>query len=182
MPDLSAIDAEAKRQYELGCQLLGFNDLAGARKHFLKAIQITPDAPKPYWGLGQTLFHQEQPDIQEAIQAFGRVVELSPDWSEGHFCLGMAQEKQGQLRQAVHSYELAINLAADDARPRIAMGVCLTQLKDYPKAITELRRGIALKPSYVTSAHFFLADALRKSGQIDAARDEWRLLKRFSGR
>jgi tetratricopeptide (TPR) repeat protein len=57
------------------------------------------------------------------------------------------------------------------------LGVCLTRLKDYAAAITHLRQGIALKPHYAAaSAHLFLAEALRQSGQMDAARDEWRLV------
>lgn len=112
-----------------------------------------------------------------AIRAFRRVVELSPDWGEGHNWLGTAQEQQGELREALASLERAISLAPEDTRPRIALGVCLTRLKDYTAAITHLRHAIALKPHYAeASAHLFLADALRQSGQIDAAREEWRLI------
>jgi len=57
------------------------------------------------------------------------------------------------------------------------LGVCLTRLKQFAAAIPHLRRAINLKPHYAeASAHLFLADALKGSGQIDAACREWKLV------
>jgi tetratricopeptide (TPR) repeat protein len=177
MAEIAPPSIEAKEQLALGRQLLASGSCARARKHFLKAIQMCPEDAQLYLALGQSFFFQKKPDLAEAIRAFHRVVDLSPDWGEGHNWLGTAQEKQGKLSEAVASLERAISLAPEDTRPRIMLGVCLTRLKDYAAAITHLRQGIALKPHYAeASAHLFLADALRQSGQIDAAREEWRLI------
>jgi Flp pilus assembly protein TadD len=173
--DIAQPEMKAKEQLDLGRQLLASGSCARARKHFRKAIQICPDDAQLYLVLGQSFFFQKKPNLEEAIRAFRRVVDLSPDWGEGHNWLGTAQDQEGKLQEAVDSFERAISLAPDDTRPRISLGVCLTRLKNYAAAITHLRQGIALKPNYAeASAHLFLADALRQSGQIDAAREEWR--------
>jgi Flp pilus assembly protein TadD len=177
MADTVQRKVEAKEQLELGRRLLASGSCVRARKHFRKAIQICPDDVQLYLVLGQSFFFQKKPNLEEAIRAFRRVVGLSPDWSEGHHWLGTAQEQQGELQEAVGSFERAISLAPDDTRPQISLGVCLTRLKNYAGAITHLRQGIALKPHYAeASTHLFLADALRQNGQIDAAREEWRLI------
>jgi superkiller protein 3 len=166
---------EAKEHLALGRELLAGGSCARARKHFRKAIQLCPHDPQLHLALGQSFFFQKKPDLAEA--AFHRVVDLSPDWGEGHQWLGTAQEKQGKLPEAVAAFKRAIILAPDDTRPRITLGVCLTRLKEFDAAIMHLRQGIAMKPHYAeASAHLFLADALRQSGQIDAAREEWRLI------
>jgi tetratricopeptide (TPR) repeat protein len=177
MTNILPLDGEAQKQFDLGWQLFISNDYSDAREYFLKAIQRSPNSSQVYLGLGHSFFHQRQPDLAGATRAYRRVVDLSPDWSEGHYCLGTAQDKQGQLREAVDSFETATRLAPDDPRPRISLGVCLTRLKDYGAAITCLRNGIALKPQYgEASAHLFLAEVLSLDGQIEAACEEWRLI------
>jgi tetratricopeptide (TPR) repeat protein len=177
MTDIAPPAVEAKKQLELGWQLFISGSYARAREYFLKAIQICPDDAQLHLLLGQSFFFQRRPNLAEAVRGFRRVVDLRPDWGEGHYWLGTVQEKKGQLREAVASFERAIGVAPDDTRPRIMIGVCLTRLKDYTAAVTHLREGIALKPHYgEASAHLLLADALRRNGQVDAAREEWRLI------
>jgi Flp pilus assembly protein TadD len=178
MADIARPAVVAKEQLELGRQLLARGSCARARQHFLKAIQLCPDDAQTYLVLGQSFVFQKKADLAQAVRAFRRVLELSPNWGEACYWLGAAQQQQGHLREAVASFERAISLVPADARPQIALGVCLTKLKDYTAAVGHLRQGIALKPHYAeASAHLYLAEALRKSGQIDAAREEWRLIQ-----
>jgi tetratricopeptide (TPR) repeat protein len=117
-------------------------------------------------GLGQTYFFQENPDLNEATKSFRRVVELKPDWVEGHHWLGAAQEKAGALEDAVKSYREAIRIAPSDTRPLIALGVCLTEMGQFAEAVVCLRSAVALNPPYaVASAHLFLGDALSGNGR-----------------
>jgi tetratricopeptide (TPR) repeat protein len=141
----------------------------------MRAIELSPDGSPPYLGLGQTFFFQSQPDFQRAIESFQRAVELSPEWAEAHYWLGLAQEKAGALRDAIASLEKAIQLNPSDPRPVISLGVCLTRLKDYARAVASLRQGISMNPHYgKASAHLFLADALNAAGRLGEACEEWR--------
>ena len=170
--------ALVREQLELGRLLLARGSYVRARQHILKAIQICPNDPQLNLVLGQSFFFQKsKKQLADAVRAFRRVVDLSPNWGEPYYWLGAAQQQQGHLREAIASLEQAISLAPADVRARITLGVCLTKLKNYTTAVGHLRHAIALKPHYAeASARLFLADALRQSGQIDAARKEWRLI------
>jgi Flp pilus assembly protein TadD len=136
----------------------------------------TSDA-EDYLRLGQSCLQGEHPDLLAAIEAFHRVTELSPDWAEGFHCLGIAQQESGNLQEASASFEQAVRLSPSDTRPRISIGVCLTRLGKLVSAIHHLREAIRLKPHYgEASAHLFLADALARNGEVDAACAEWRLI------
>jgi len=177
MSEMNPLVAEAKKHQSEGSQLLARGSYAEAREQFLKAIDTNPSWPQPHLGLGQTFFFQKRPNLTNAIQSFRRVVELSPDWAEGYHWLGVAQEKQGDLQDAVGSLEQATRLAPSDTRPLICLGVCLTRLKQFAAAIAHFRHAINLKPHYAeASAHLFLADALKGSGQIHAACEQWKIV------
>jgi len=174
---MNLLAAEAKEHHNEGFQLLARGSYAKARKQFLKAIEKNPGWAPPYLGLGQTFFFQGEPHLTDAIQAFRRVVELSPEWVEGYHWLGVAQEENGDLPDAVRSFEQAIRCAPSDTRPIVSLGVCLTRLKQFAAAIAHLRRAINLKPYYgEASAHLFLADALKGDGQMAGACKEWNLV------
>jgi tetratricopeptide (TPR) repeat protein len=167
----------ARQQYQLGYQFLIEQDWPRALKHFRKAVALSPDTGSYHWGLGSAYFHQAKPDLPAAILEFEIVTKLKPDWSEGYYCLALAREASGALKEAVPVFERAIQLAPEDSRIPTALGVCLTKLKDYKRAIQQLRRGIQLKPHYgEASAHLFLADALLLSGQSTEARKEWKFV------
>jgi tetratricopeptide (TPR) repeat protein len=174
---MSANPAESQEHHRRGFRLLSESSYQEARDQFLAAIQKNPEWVSPYLGLGQTYFFQENPDLNAATKSFRRVVELKPDWVEGHHWLGAAQEKAGALEDAVKSYREAIRIAPSDTRPLIALGVCLTEMGQFAEAVVRLRSAVALNPPYaVASAHLFLGDAFRGNGELDAACQEWRLV------
>ena len=176
-PKDKEINAEAERLNGAAFQLFVAGSYQKAREGYLNAVEKAPNWERPYLGLGQTYFFEAKPNLPEALKCFRRVVELSPEWPEGHHWLGTVQEKNGELEDAVKSFEQASRLAPSDTRPLISLGVCLTRLKRYDDAIRHLRHGIELKPHYgEASAHLFLADALIQSGQTDAACSEWKFI------
>jgi Flp pilus assembly protein TadD len=130
-----------------------------------------------YLRLGQSYLHGERPDLAAALDAFRRVTELSPDWAEGYHCLGIAQQESGDLKEASVSFEHAVRLSPSDTRPLVSLGVCLARLGNFGSAIQHLREAIRMKPHYgAASAHLFLADALVRNGEVDAACAEWKLI------
>jgi len=174
---MTAPNPEAEHHHRRGFQLLTEGSYTESRAEFLKAIEMCPDFPSAYLGLGQTFFFANKPDLEEARKAFGRVVELSPHLAEGYQWLGSVQARSGATKDAVASYGRAVTLAPSDARPLIALGACLIQIKRFGDAVTALRRAIKLKPHYgEASAHLWLADALLGSGEKKAACEEWKLV------
>ncbi len=177
MRKTETLTRESLLDYELGRQLLASVSCAEAREQFQKALERSPNSAQIELAIGESYFFQEKPDLAKASETFCRVTVLRPDWAEGFNWLGAALQKQDRISEAAGYFERALALDPDDPRPRISLGVCLTQLNKYDAAINHLRAGIALKPHYAkASAHLFLAEALRLSGQIKAAREEWDLI------
>jgi tetratricopeptide (TPR) repeat protein len=177
MADDTALSDEAREHYALGQRLVAAGSYPRAQEHFVKAIRICPDVVSLHMALGKAFLFQKKPDLPKALRAFLRAVDLNPDRAEGYHWLGMAQEQKGELFDAVASFERAIHLAADDTRSLISLGGCLNRLGKFDAAIQKLRRAIESKPRYgEASARLFLADALRRSGNTEAACDEWKLI------
>lgn len=82
------------------------------------------------------------------------------------FRAGYASAAKGDLAGARAQFERAVHLAPQVEEGHSALGAILVQLKDYPPAIAELNRALALKPAD-TAALANLALAYARSG--DAA-------------
>ena len=171
---MKALASEAKKYKKAGYEFLAVGSYRKAREQFSKAIELCPDEASLHLGLGQTFFFQNKPNFERALEEFHRATAISPLLPEAHLWLGSAQEKSGQLNEAVSSFRTAIKLNPTDTRALISLGLCLTELEDYVAAVDSLRRAIKLKPHYgEASARLFLADALKKSGRIKEACKEW---------
>jgi tetratricopeptide (TPR) repeat protein len=177
MADDRFLSDEAREHYALGQQLFAAGSYPRSQAHFAKAIKMCPDVVSLHLALGKAFLFQKRSDLPKAIRSFVRVVDLNPDWAEGYHWLGVAQEQKGELLDAVASFEQAIRLAPGDTRPLISLGVCLTRLGKFEAAIRQLRRAMELKPHYgEASGRLFLADALRRNREIEAACEQWRLI------
>ena len=166
----------AEQHFKRGDKLAGREgNPEAAVVEYHQALELAPGWKEAYWRMGQSFLHSTPPHSAEAINAFQKVIVLAPDWHEGHYCLGLAFEQDGQLTQAVKSYQEAIRLAPQDPRPHIALGLCLKSMKRYKEAIQAYHSAIALHPQIgETDVHLFLAEALKKSGQIQEAVEECR--------
>ncbi len=122
---------------------------------------------------GQEAFFDEPSDFVAATRCFERVIEMAPDWIEGHHWLAGCLERRGLHGKAVQSYRRAIECDPADARARIGFGRLLSELGHHKRAIAELKRGLALKPHYgEADARLFLAEAYQKIGNRRAAQRE----------
>jgi Flp pilus assembly protein TadD len=101
--------------------------------------------------------------IKAAHEAFKKASELA---------------EAGDLSAALKEYRQAVNLAPDDARHWIGLGVCLNELRHWTEAIKALRKGIELKPHYAEAdARLFLAEALLADGQKSEAIKQWKIVE-----
>ena len=113
-----------------------------------------------------------------AKDCFNKVTELAPNWIEGYHWLASALEKLDCPNDAVAAYRKAIHCDPKDPRPKIALGILLTNLGHMKEAIVELERGVELKPHYAEAdARLFLADAYEKAKQIENAMAQWRIVE-----
>jgi tetratricopeptide (TPR) repeat protein len=110
---------------------------------------------------------------EEAVEAYGRVVDIDPGYAAAWNNLGLLQHRMGRYERAQACYRAA--LQADDSCCQAAfnLGSLHEDLSDLSTAIGWYRRALEMEPDYA-DAHFNLAGVLGKAGQPDAAAIHWR--------
>lgn len=92
------------------------------RERIIKLVQniqpppAIPEDARKFAVRGQTAVREAKSasDFQEATKEFKKALRIAPWWADGYFNLGVAQEKAGQLNEAIRSLKLYL-LAAPDA-------------------------------------------------------------------
>jgi tetratricopeptide (TPR) repeat protein len=110
----------------------------------------------------------EQGKLDEAIGQFEEVVQVEPDYADGHINLGAALEKKGQSDEAIRQYEAALRLRPDSAAAHKSLGAALDKKGQSEEAIRHYQEAVRLKPDSA-DAHINLGAALDDAGRTDEA-------------
>ena len=108
-----------------------------------------------------SLFHMGF--MHEVISKTQLMVDLYPKSLELHILLGEANRCLGNHKNAIKSYEKALEIKPNYAEIHNNMGNVLKQSKDLVEAINCYKKAIEFKPNY-TDAYFNLANALHDQG------------------
>lgn len=91
----------------------------------------------------------------QAVVAFGRSIELDPDYPVARNNLGIAHFSQGlnnndseAVKKAVAAFEIAAALDPAYASPWNGLGIAYRQLGDLDRAAASLEKAVKLKPEY----------------------------------
>ena len=111
----------------------------------------------------------EAPDA--AIADFEREIALNPAHLLSHLQLALEWLRRGDLKQARHHAERAVQIDTDHAAARVALGQVRLEDGDVAAAITELETAARLAPGSAQT-HFVLARAYARAGRdADAERE-----------
>ncbi len=134
-----------------------------------RAIDLRPGYWNNHASLGNVAFRAGRYD--DATAAFRRFTELRPDSASAHQRLGTAYHAAGDVAAALASYERALAIAPN-ANAYSNVGTLHYDERRYKEAIAAYQRAVALAPRD-PSLHRNLGDALRREGQVRAARDAY---------
>jgi tetratricopeptide (TPR) repeat protein len=118
-------------------------------------------------GLGG-LTERRNDDYRSAIALWRDTVVKRPDNARAYNCLGVVLAKDGQLAEAIHTYETALRLRPDYPEAHNNLGDALTQAGRCAAAISELETALRMEPDYAI-AHSNLGNALLKLGRTAEA-------------
>lgn len=104
--------------------------------------------------------------FDEAIFAYGKLVECSPNNAEGYFNLGNALHLAGKYTQAIRSYEQSLALNPSDARCIFNLGETYFKLNKHAKAISYFEKINSTQSPYASLRQ---ADCYLKLGNKDVA-------------
>ena len=124
-------------------------------------VAKSPDDPDAHFTLGLA---QSEQDVSEALNAFGRVLELAPRHTLARYNLALVLKRADRQAEAIEQLTRAL---AIEARPEVhyTLGVIYWHQGDLDRAAASLRAATGVDPRYV-DAHYTLGAVLR-------ARRDW---------
>lgn len=101
--------------------------------------------------------------LDMAAEAFGRILEIDPNFPEARLNLALILVDAGIQAEALMLLEEALRFGPDGPRLRMALSRLLLQMHRPDQSLSHARRGVELAPN-VASAHRQLGDALDAHG------------------
>jgi protein O-mannosyl-transferase len=103
-------------------------------------------------------------ESQEAI--WTDTVAKNPNFSPGHYSLGVALFQKGRLDEAVTQYQKALEINPNYVQAHYNLGVALFQKGRLDEAIAQYQKALEIYPNYA-QAYSNLGVALCQNGQLD---------------
>jgi Tfp pilus assembly protein PilF len=168
--------------YTLGVILMQQSRLEDAAVAFQAAVKAKSDYAEAHYALG-TVF-QQQGKLDEAITAFRAALKFAPNAPEIHNTLGSALRQKGDIQSARQEFAEGARLnkrKSDIQAATFAVNTGLARMRggDLDAAIERFGAAVKLVPDD-PNPHYYLAKALLKKGQNQAARLEYQKAKQLN--
>lgn len=159
----------ALAHFALGISLQATNNRWKASGEFRKTIQLDGTFADAHKWLGDLLVKSPRRLYDQAIQAFQKALELSPDYAEAMVGLGDARQAKGQFDEAIGDYKRALQLEPENARVHFGLGkIYYNEKQLYHEAVAEYQQAISLDPKYL-EAHMSLGEIYEEKGLYQEA-------------
>ena len=112
-----------------------------AMQEFETAIQLDPNNFMGRMGRGMSMLMAPPPfgNVDSALADLQKVVELEPNSAEGHFYLGLAYQKKGEVAKAKAEFEKALQLNPEYEQAKAELGK-LAGEKTEPTPVSDSRK------------------------------------------
>lgn len=148
-----AIEADASfavAQYTLGTVHQALGNRWKAAAQYRASTQIDPTYPEPFKALGDLLLAAPRRLYDQAVEAYGRAIELRPFYADAHVGLGDAKAAKGDIDGAVAAYQKALTFNAVNARVHMSLGkIYFNEQGLYYEAVNAFKKAIDLDPNAV---------------------------------
>ena len=109
----------------------------------------------------QAKLELDKGDTQKAAEDLRRVVQLLPDYAEGHLTLAEALAKQGDSEGSIPEFKRALELEPNLYPADIGLGEILRGKGSFADAESAFRDAIRLRPSQIHSGHMVYSLGLK---------------------
>ncbi|WP_320045266.1 tetratricopeptide repeat protein [uncultured Desulfobacter sp.] len=110
---------------------------------------------------------QAQGRVEEAIEAFDRMLHLNPDFAEGYYNRGVAFSQIGRTQEAVQDYTMAVELTPNFYNAHLNLGLVFAARGDFNQAVQSFNRAIDINPDNALGYNN-RAFSLMNAGKLDA--------------
>jgi tetratricopeptide (TPR) repeat protein len=139
-----------------------------AEADLAKAIALNPEIPEYYFSRGKWYFRKD--DYPKALLDFDKAIELRSNFADAYCYRGETKEIQKDFHAALADENKAVSLKPEYTKAWYVKGICEYVLLDFKAAILSLSKCLGFhEPVYLGGSHYFRGMAELKSGQKDAA-------------
>jgi tetratricopeptide (TPR) repeat protein len=138
-------------------------DLAGAREHVEKALQLKPSYAGAHYNLGMIMLRQM--DFGKAEEQFKLALQTLPLDPMIWNALGVAQINLGQTEEAISNYEHALKLDPNFPDALMDLGSAFLAQGKYTEAAQMSEKALSLKPGVAQTSEI-LGAALLNLGRV----------------
>jgi tetratricopeptide (TPR) repeat protein len=110
-------------------------------------------------------------NLKQAEQAFGRAIQLKPNYAPAHFQLGLTYERQGRTDDAIGKLASVLTFNKEDVGVAFELGqlyLSRDQTGDLALAQTQFEHAVELAPAF-SNARWFLASVYERTGETTKA-------------
>jgi tetratricopeptide (TPR) repeat protein len=169
-------------QYTLGTVHQALGNRWKAAAQFRASTQLDPTYPEPYKALGDLFLAQPRRLFDQAIEAYGKAIELRPFLADAHVGLGDARAAKGDTDGAIAAYQKALGLNPVNPRVHMSLGKIYYAEKGlYYEAVNAYKKAIEFDPTSV-EARMGLGEVFEDKGLYKEAIEEYRKVIELDGK
>lgn len=164
---LAIDDGEPEHHFLAGLVASRQGDNAGARTHYLAAIEKSGgDYPEAYLNLGTV--EKDEKNLDAAIAAYQKAIAQRPGYHAAENNLGLSLVAAGRSDDAEKLYREVLAKAPTYAPAWVNLGKLYSAQKKYAESIDAYQKALDVKPDYAR-ALLDLGVAYARSGRVDDA-------------
>ncbi len=172
-----AIETDASfvvAQYTLGTVHQALGNRWKAAAQFRASTQLDATYPEPFKALGDLFLAAPRRLFDQAVEAYGKAIELRPFYAEAFVGLGDAKAAKSDIDGAIGAYQKALVFNPVNPRVHMSLGKIYYAEKGlYYESVAAYKRAIDLDPHSV-EARMGLGEVYEDKGLYKEALEEYR--------
>ncbi len=161
-------------QYTLGTVHQALGNRWKAAAQYRASTQLDPRYPEPYKALGDLFLAAPRRLYDQALEAYGKAIELRPFYADAYVGMGDARAAKGDVDGAVAAYQKAVSYNPLNPRVFMSLGKIYYSEKGlYYDAVQAYKHAIDLDPASV-EARMGLGEVYEDKGLYKEAIEEYR--------
>ena len=109
-----------------------------------ECLRLKPDDLMPLWSFSKVFF--EKPKAPATVERLRALLRQHSQGGEGHYCLGLAADAQGDSAAALSEYQAALKINPDNGAASNKLGVLMEKDGKLEQALAYFQKSVQLDP------------------------------------